>query len=242
MQIVLGPTRAPRRSKATWLIAGILVGLSLVVAGIWCVAFLPSYLAYYRYQPQEGDVVFQSLPYSRLVTAIEGATRSPFSHCGIVAKQDGRWVVYEAFKPVGPTPLGEFIGRGRNGAFAVYRFRAPHQQHIPQVLANVREYRGRPYDERYRLDDDAAAIYCSELIYLAYQDAAGEQLGKLVTLGELKWQPYTELIERIENGPPPLDRKIITPRDLASAPQLEKVYSFRFKEPRTERATQSRAQ
>lgn len=228
MQLILGPTRARRRSSAAWLITGILGGLSLIVAAIWCVTFLPGYLAYYRYQPRQGDVIFQSLPHSRLVTAIEGATRSPFSHCGIVAQEDGRWVVYEALKPVGPTPLGEFIGRGRGGAFEVYRLRAEHQEHIPKVLANVRKYRGRPYDEHYRLDDNAAAIYCSELIYLAYHQSTGERLGKIVTLGELKWQPYIELIERIENGPPPLDREIITPRDLAAAEQLERVYSFGF--------------
>lgn len=228
MQLILGPTSPRRRSSAVWLIIGILGGLSLIVAAIWGVTFLPSFLAYYRYQPQEGDVIFQSLPHSRLVTAIEGATRSPFSHCGIVAQEDGRWVVYEALRPVGPTPLGDFIGRGRGGAFEVYRFQAEQQQHIPQVLANVRKYLGRPYDERYRLDDNAEAIYCSELIYLAYHQATGERLGKLVTLGELKWQPYLELIEQIENGPPPLDRQIITPRDLAAAEQLEKVYSFGF--------------
>jgi hypothetical protein len=228
MNIIVGPPRPRRRSQGVWLVGGILGCLSVIVAIIWGATFLPGYLAYSRYQPQEGDVIFQSLPYSRLVTAIEGATRSPFSHCGIVAKEDDRWVVYEAYKPVGATPLREFVGRGRNGAFAVYRFRAEHQPHIPQVLTNVRQYRGRPYDERYRLDDDAESIYCSELIYLAYQQASGERLGKLVTLGDLKWQPYTELIEQLEKAPPPLEREIITPRDLAAAPQLEKIYSYGF--------------
>lgn len=227
MQIIAGPNR-PRRQSGLWLITAILGGLSLVVASVWCVTFLPGYQAYYRYEPREGDVIFQSLPHSRLVTAIEGATHSPYSHCGIVAQENGHWVVYEAFRPVGPTPLGEFVGRGRNGAFAVYRWRAEQQQHIPQILAGVRQYRGRPYDERYRLDDDGDAIYCSELIFLAYQQATGDRLGKLVTLGELNWQPYTELIEQLEKAPPPLDREIITPRDLAGAKQLEEVYSFGF--------------
>lgn len=228
MQIVVGPARVPRRSQSVWIIGSILGALALVFVILWCVTFLPAWLAYYHYEPQEGDVIFQSLPYSRLVTAIEGATRSPFSHCGIVTRENGRWVVYEAFKPVGPTPLREFVGRGRNGAFAVYRFRAAHQQHIPQVLAQIKEYRGRPYDERYRLDDNAEEIYCSELIYLAYQQVTGEPLGQLVTLGELNWEPYTELITQIEKAPPPLDREIITPRDLAKAPQLEQVYSVGF--------------
>jgi hypothetical protein len=228
MQIHVGAARPRSRSGAPWLIGGILVGFALFVGILWCVAILPGFVAYYRYKPQEGDVIFQSLPYSRLVNAIEGATRSPFSHCGIVAKENGRWVVYEALEPIGATPLGKFISRGRGGAFEVYRLRNEFQQHIPQTLANVRKYRGRPYDERYRLDDNGEAIYCSELIYLAYQEATGEPLGKLVALRDLKWEPYAKLIERIDNGPPPLDRQIITPRDLAKAKQLEKVYSFGF--------------
>lgn len=98
------------------------------------------------------------------------------------------------------------------------------------MLTQVRSYRGRPYDERYRLDDDAEAIYCSELIYLAYRSASGEPLGKLVTLGELNWRPYSELIERIEHAPPPVDREIITPRNLAAAQQLQRVYTHGFGE------------
>jgi hypothetical protein len=232
MDIVVTPPTSARRSHrqrtAYLLIGGILSVLLLAFLTIWCATFLPGYLAYRSYQPQEGDVLFQSLPESRLVRAIEGATRSPFSHCGVVAKEDGRWVVYEAFKPVGPVPLRTFTARGRNEAFAVYRLKSAHQKHVPAMLDQVRSYRGRLYDERYRLDDNAEAIYCSELIYLGYRAASGEPLGKLVTLGQLNWKPYSELIERIEQAPPPTDREIITPRDLAAAEQLERVYAYGF--------------
>lgn len=232
MNIVVSAAPAVRKSKQTrfalWLIAGILSALSLLVAVLWCVTYLPPYLAYRNYEPQDGDVIFQSLPFSRLVNAIEGATRSPYSHCGIVAKENDRWVVHEAFGAVGSTPLHTYLKRGRNQAFAVYRWRPEFQQHVPQVLAEVRKYRGRPYDERYRLDDDAAAIYCSELIYLAYRTAANESLGELVTLGELKWRPYIDLIERLERAPPPLNREIITPRNLAEAKQLQPAYAYGY--------------
>ncbi len=229
MNIVIGSPPVRRRSPARWWIGGIFAVMTSIVLILLGVTFLPGWWAYVNYEPQEGDVIFQSLPFSRLVNAIEGATRSPYSHCGIVAKENDRWIVYEAFKPVGPTPLREFISRGRNQAFAVYRWRAEHQPLIPGILTNVRGYRGRPYDARYRLDDNATSIYCSELIYLAYRDASGgKDLGRLVTLGELHWQPYNDLIEQLEQAPPPLDREIITPRDLARAPELERVYSFGY--------------
>jgi hypothetical protein len=228
MDIVVGAPHVKHRARSYWLIGGILGLLSAVLVGAFVFTFLPGYLGFMRYQPQEGDVIFQSLPYSPVVVAIEGATKSPYSHCGIVAQEKGAWVVYEAYKPVGATPLREFVGRGRNEAFAVYRWRPDQQQHVAPTLTNVRKFRGRSYDERYRLDDKAESIYCSELIYLAYQQATGKPLGKVVTLGELNWKPYTALIQEIEKAPPPLEREIITPRDLAAAEQLEKFYSFGF--------------
>jgi hypothetical protein len=43
---------------------------------------------YIFYAPQEGDIIFQSLPHHELVDAIEGATRSPWSHCGVVMREN----------------------------------------------------------------------------------------------------------------------------------------------------------
>jgi len=59
------------------------------------------------YAPQVGDVYFQSLPQSPLVATIEGATHSPYSHCGILNKSNGEWVVHEAIGPVRVTKLSE---------------------------------------------------------------------------------------------------------------------------------------
>ena len=82
---------------------------------------------------------------------------------------------------------------------------------------------GKPYDPRYRLDSEA--IYCSELIYRGWKQATGETLGKTVTLQQLNWQPYQKIIVAIERSENiPLDREIITPRDLALAPQLKPVW------------------
>ena len=88
----------------------------------------------------------------------------------------------------------------------------------------------RPYDTRYKMDDDR--IYCSELIYKAYRAASGGgEAGRLVRLGDLNWGKYERTIIELEGGPPPLDREMITPRDLALAPQLELVKSYRIRVP-----------
>ncbi len=185
--------------------------------------FGPAYRAYWSYQPQKGDIIFQSLPRTRLVSAIEGVSDSPYSHCGIVSKENGKWVVYEAFRDVEVSSLGEFIFRGRNQGFAVYRFRPEFQIAIPATIDQVRTFLGRPYDSRYRMDDEA--IYCSELIYKAYRNVTGQDLGSLIKLGDLDWEPFQETIRYYEGGPVPLDREMITPKELARASQLELVFS-----------------
>lgn len=138
-----------------------------------------------------------------------------------MARQNGKWFVYEAFRNVEATPLKEFIFRGRNQGFAVYRLRGDYQKYIPATIEYARTYSGHPYDVRYRMDDDH--IYCTELIYKAYRKSSGQQLGKLVRLGDLNWRPFKDTIEHFENGPVPLDREMITPKNMAEANQLELI-------------------
>jgi len=203
-----------------WTVAG-----GLLVGALWYGATVAAtYAAIAKYEPQDGDVIFQSLPYGPVVWAIEGVTKSPYSHCGIVGQRDGQWLVYEAIGTVHITPLKNFLWRGRGGGFAVYRLGAEHRQHIPETLRCCEKYLGRPYDIRYRMDDEK--IYCSELIYKAFRDATGgQQLGELVHFGDMNWGPYDVLIRQIEGGPVPVDREMITPRDLAKARQLQPVFS-----------------
>ncbi|NBW95482.1 MAG: hypothetical protein EBR28_01810 [Planctomycetia bacterium] len=203
-----------------------LLGLGLGASLLWAASSgwqaWSAYSGYLAYEPQDGDVIFQSLPHGPIVWAIEGVTRSPYSHCGIVAKRDGEWIVYEAYRGVSATPLKTFLFRGRGGGFAVYRLRDEHRRHVPETLRCCETYLGRPYDIRYRLDDEK--IYCSELIYKAYRDAThGERLGDLSRFGDMNWQPYEMLIRQVEGGDVPVDREMITPAGLARARQLELV-------------------
>ena len=222
-------TRLKRNRRERRIFAVILAVFSLFVLTIFAWVYGPTYLAYWNYSPQEGDILFQSLPRSRLVNAIEGVSESAYSHCGIVAKQDGGWIVYEAYRNVEATPLREFIFRGRNQGFAVYRFKPAYQQFIPATIDKVQTFLGRPYDVRYRMDDDY--IYCTELIYKAYRaSSGGQQLGELVRLGDLNWRPYESTIKHFERGPVPLDRGITTPKAMAQADQLELVFAHKMNE------------
>jgi hypothetical protein len=172
------------------------------------------------YQPQHGDLVFQSLAHNPVIDAIEGCTHSPYSHCGIVVHRAGSWFVLEAIGPVQEKPLNRWILQGRSRQFAVYRLKPEQQKHIPAMIAAARRFIGRPYDIQYELDDEK--IYCSELIYKSWLAATRQQLGKLVKLSDLNWKPHELVIRQIARGLP-LDRVMITPRDLAAAQQLDRI-------------------
>lgn len=178
------------------------------------------------YQPVEGDILFQSLPNPAgldLVDAIEGATGSPYSHCGMVFEENGRWQVIEAIGPVKITPLDDYIARGRGKQVWAYRLDETSRKKVPAAVNAMKRDLGKPYDPRYRFDDEA--IYCSELIWRGWRSATGKELGTTVKLGSLNWQPYQAVIEAIEGpGNLPLDRPMITPRDLAKAKELTRVF------------------
>jgi len=112
----------------------------LRLAGFLCALLVAAYFGhlqdyyfYFQYQPKEGDIIFQSLPHNDLVDAIEGITHSPYSHCGVVLKDDHDvWVVIEAIGNVHETPLLGWIKRGRCGDFTVYRLDPKYDSLIPK--------------------------------------------------------------------------------------------------------------
>ena len=202
-----------------------LIPILLLAALLVFFVFIP-FVRYSQYEPQEGDILFQPLPRVELVRAIEGMTGSPYSHCGVVVREDGKWLVIESIGQVRKTSLFRWVLRGRRGRSAAYRLKEPYQRHISQFINELYPFLGRPYDWGYRMDDEY--LYCSELIYKAYRNATGEELGVLVKLGDMDWKPFEGTIRKYEHGPPPLDREMITPRHLSEAEQLEKVYGGDF--------------
>ena len=176
-----------------------------------------------KYEYREGDMIFQPLPHGELVDAIEGATKSEWSHCGVIMREDGKWVVYEAIGPVLHTPLLDWIRRGRDEKFEVYRVKPDTPFDVEKLREALKFYWGKPYDLHYAPDD--SAIYCSELIYKAYDRAAGIKIGEWQTLGSLKWQPFLALILSIEPSGVPTDRLMITPVAMTLSKLVERVHT-----------------
>lgn len=210
------------RSKWAWLRFGFLAALLVAAVLRFHVYGLAHLLAY---SPREGDIVFQSLPRGDLVDAIEGVTGSSFSHCGVVMKNpDGDWVVHEAIGVVRETPLHLWVVRGRGARVDAWRLRSDDLARLDtaKLRAALGKHAGKPYDYRYAPGDEE--IYCSELVFKAYQDASGLELGTWEKLGDLDWRPHEAFIRAMEGGPLPLDRPMITPVGVTRSTLLEKVY------------------
>src|SRR4051812_36892029 len=135
---------------------------------------------------REGDLVFQTSR-STQSEAIRFATSSPWSHVGVVMLERGKPVVLEAAQTVRTTPLAQFLARGEEGRYVVLRLANADSALTPETIAWLhdvgRSYLGRPYDLKFRWDDES--LYCSELVHKLFSGAAGLRLGRLQKASEL---------------------------------------------------------
>lgn len=181
-----------------------------------------------EYKPQKGDILFQEMPGSKLTNAIRGIIGSKFTHCGILDYRNGEWMVIEALGEVRAISLKEWIRQGSLDQFAAYRIKENSQLKIENIMAEVAKMLGKPYDYGFETSD--SCIYCSELIYKAVIKACGDSLGTMEELGTLNWKPYEQYIRSLCAGDLPLDRKLITPKAVSEAEQLQMIFSnFKYK-------------
>ncbi|HTQ70702.1 MAG TPA: YiiX/YebB-like N1pC/P60 family cysteine hydrolase [Acidocella sp.] len=132
---------------------------------------------------RNGDVLFQSAR-SDQALAILLATRSLYTHVGLVeVDPDGKIYVIQASDVVERTPLADWIRQSYGERLTITRFPGLDGATAARIAQAAEHYEGRPYDLFFRLAPDR--IYCSELIYHAFQDGAGISLGRLQPIGAL---------------------------------------------------------
>ena len=134
---------------------------------------------------KNGDLIFQT-SLSGQSKAIQLATKSKYSHCGIVYSNNGKFYVFEAVQPVKTTPLDKWIARGKDGHYVIKRLKNASQVLTEGTLKKLKEegekFKGKNYDLTFEWSDDK--IYCSELIWKIYKRATGIEIGKLQKLSD----------------------------------------------------------
>jgi hypothetical protein len=172
---------------------------------------------------RDGDIIFHASR-SAQSAAIQRATHSPYSHMGVILFRDGEPFVFEAIATVRYTPLAQWIARGDVGRFAVRRLkRALSPAEMSKLRGAAADYVGKHYDLYFEWSD--ARIYCSELVWKMYRDAAGIEVGSLQKLREFDLgDPAVKAKMRERYGRNiPLDERVISPASMFDSPLLQTV-------------------
>ena len=175
---------------------------------------------------QEGDVIFQTSNYGQS-WAVQKATNSKYSHVGMLFKEQGKWMVYEAVQPVQKISLADFISHGDQKHFTISRFKSDEQlskEKIEKMKAFFNQLEGKNYDIYFEWSDKT--WYCSELVWKMY-DHVGIKISEYERFGQynLEDPAVKEIInERFQNGVK-LDETVITPRGIYESPYMIEVYT-----------------
>ncbi len=130
-------------------------------------------------QLQEGDIIFHQSQSSQSL-ALREITQSVWTHTGVIIRNQNKWFVVEAARGVEVTPLQSFIERGVNKKYIIKRLKpelrsqSQNQMVSPKLKTALLAYVGLKYDLWFEWSD--STIYCSELVWKAYDDAFGIQL------------------------------------------------------------------
>ncbi len=188
---------------------------------------LPGCASTDEYEPQNGDIIFHTSRSSQSL-AIQKATKSKYSHMGIVYLKDGQPFVFEAVEPVKLTPLREWILRGEDRHYTVKRLADAEEILTPQALKRMWEvgksFEGKHYDLYFEWSDDR--IYCSELVWKIYKRALDLEIGQLQTMKEFDLSdPWVQAKVRERFGDSvPENEIVISPAAIFSAKRLVRVH------------------
>ena len=177
---------------------------------------------------RDGDLIFHT-SLSRQSKAIQLATKSKYSHCGIIYKMDGQYCVFEAVQPVKTTPLDKWIARGKNGHYVIKRLKNADKVLTIEALEKMKregkKFKGKDYDLTFEWSDDK--IYCSELIWKIYQKATGIEIGKLEKLSDfdLTSEVVREKMKERYGDKIPMDEIVISPAKIFNSELLITVKS-----------------
>jgi permuted papain-like amidase YaeF/Yiix C92 family enzyme len=144
---------------------------------------------------------------------------------GLIVLRKGQPFVLEAIAHVQLTPLTKWAARGEKGRYVVKRLRDDRVLRDPAKLAALRKaalsFAGRPYDPYFEWTDDR--IYCSELVWKAYERALGVRLGPLASLDSFDLSSrlvQAKMTERYGRKVP-LGERVISPAAIFNSPLLE---------------------
>ena len=159
--------------------------------------------------------------------AIQRATRSPYSHVGIIFHRNGKPYVFEAASTVRFTPLRKWIARGSGAHFVIKRLKNADTLLPTTAVRNLRKealrFQGKPYDFTFEWSD--RRIYCSELVWKTFDRALGIQVGSPQKLKEFNLSDpiVVRKLEQRYGSNVPLEETVISPGAVFDSMELVTV-------------------
>lgn len=206
-------------------IVGVAIFLILSLPRVYSLQKIKKHVTSHTYQ--DGDIIFQSSN-SRQCQAVKLATHSDISHCGMLFNKNGDWFVLEAVEPVQVIPLLDFVKRGEGWRYTIKRLKTDQKLSETQkrnMHTLGESLVGKHYDIYFGWTDDE--IYCSELVWKLYYQAAGIELCKTKKLKDfdLTNPLVVEMMKERYGNHIPFDEAVVAPSDIFFSEQLELVES-----------------
>jgi uncharacterized protein YycO len=174
---------------------------------------------------QTGDIVFQDTGGAQ-GAAIQEATQSKFTHCGVVFESEEKLYVLEAIQPVRATLLKTW--KARSKIFHARRLRdrtALDDAAFEKSIKWGKRQIGKDYDLLFKWGDEK--LYCSELVWKIYKHGTGIKLCEPKTFQAYFLQdPKVSKIIQARYGSLedfPKNEPVVAPSDLAKSVLLEEV-------------------
>lgn len=177
---------------------------------------------------QDGDIIFQSSN-SKQCEAVKIATKSEFSHCGIVFIENGKTYVYEAVQPVKMTLLKDWISQGTDSKYVVQRLKNSDKILTKEILNKMKTYgksfKNKDYDLYFEWSDDK--IYCSELVWKIYKNGANIELCPTKKLKDFNLNhPAVQQIMKERYGSKiPYNEAVVAPSQLYESTLVQTIYN-----------------
>jgi hypothetical protein len=175
---------------------------------------------------KSGDLIFQT-SLSKQSKAIQLATHSKYSHCGIIYRIKDDYFVYEAIQHVSLTPIAKWIARGKDSHFVIKRLINADSiltaDRIQKMIRVGETFKGKNYDIYFDWSDDK--IYCSELIWKIYKRAFDIEIGKLQKLKDFDLSSKTvqENMKKRYGDKIPYNEIVISPISIFDSDLLKTI-------------------
>jgi hypothetical protein len=211
------------------LTAAIIIICGLVYSGLIVMSEEDRHIDLIDLEPtlQDGDIIFQ-ISKSNQSKAIQLATKSKYSHMGMIYKKANKVYVFEAIQPVKLTTLENWVARGEKQHYVVKRLKESEKILSDQVKQKMKligeKFLGKDYDIYFEWSDNR--IYCSELVWKIYKETVNIEIGNLEKLGnfDLSNKLVKKKLKERYGDKIPMNESVISPEAMFSSDKLWTVH------------------